>query len=184
MHSSVGTTLAHFADEAAELDEAALRLRYGNAFLVLLHVCRARGPRVAHATVRHMEAVRSDTAEFDIAAEMRVFALRKRPESLLPFVSIGRLDGNDIALPAEGVSKFHAYVKADANGELLLLQDGRSTNGTFVDGERVARRGEGPGVLLRPGAQVRFGNISMLFLDLNGVLRLARAMPAAVRAAS
>lgn len=170
------------ADRSVEDD---LR-RQASLFFVLIHVCQARGPRVAHQTQRHVDAVASDTAPFELEPEMLVFALRKKAASDLSFVSIGRLPGNDIVLPSERVSKFHAYVKADETGAFTLLQDGRSANGTFVDGERVQRRGEGPPTPLRNGAPVRFANLSMVTVDFDGLMKLANAavslVPSVVRA--
>ena len=144
-------------------------------FLVLIHVCAPRGPRTPHSTQRHLQAVTTDTLPVEVDSEMLVFPIAKRPESQLTFVSIGRLPGNDIVLPSESVSKFHAYVKADDTGAFALLQDGRSSNGTFVDGEAVRRRGEGPPTKLRNGCAVRFANLSMVTVDHAALLKLARA---------
>jgi pSer/pThr/pTyr-binding forkhead associated (FHA) protein len=154
-------------------------------FLVLIHVCTPRGPRTPHSTQRHLHAVSSDTMPIEIDPEMLAFPLTKRTESQLSFVSIGRLAGNDIVLPSESVSKFHAYVKPDDAGVFALLQDGRSSNGTFVEGERVHRRGEGPPTLLRNGSAVRFANLSMVTVDAEALLKLAHTpltLPAVVRA--
>lgn len=106
---------------------------------------------------------------------MLAFPIAKRDDSELSFVSIGRLAGNDVVLPSESISKFHAYVKADESGALVLLQDGRSSNGTFVDGQPVGRRGEGPPTLLRNGCAVRFANLSMVTVDYEALIKLARA---------
>lgn len=115
--------------------------------------------------------------------ELFVYPVRKRAESALAFVSIGRLAGNDIAIRDDTISKFHAYMKPDASGMFALLQDGRSRNGTFVDGARVARRGEGDPMQLRTGQHVRFGSVSMSFLDAASVLQLVRAHDASREAA-
>src|SRR5687768_2914872 len=75
--------------------------------------------------------------------ELVVFPVVRSIKSVHAFVSVGRLEGNDIALGVDTVSKFHAYLKADASGAYTLLQDGRSENGTFVDEQPVAPRGHG-----------------------------------------
>lgn len=106
--------------------------------------------------------------------DLLLFPVRRRPGSELRFVSIGRLVGNDIAVCDDTISKFHAYVKPDDTGALVLLQDGRSRNGTFVDGARVARRGEGEPTRLSSGQHVRIGSVAMSFLDAAAVLRLAQ----------
>jgi len=73
-----------------------------------------------------------------------------------PVVNIGRADYNDIVLPDPSVSTVHA--KLQRREGVWVLVDLDSTNGTFVDGERV--KGEGP---LAPGAIVRFGDVQLVF---------------------
>ena len=73
-----------------------------------------------------------------------------------PVVNIGRADYNDLVIPDESVSTQHA--KLQRREGVWVLVDLESTNGTFVDGDRV--QGESP---LAPGATVRFGDISLLF---------------------
>src|SRR5260221_2759933 len=73
-----------------------------------------------------------------------------------PVANIGRADYNDLVIPDESVSTTHA--KLERREGVWVLVDLDSTNGTFVDGERV--KGETP---LSPGVTVRFGDISLLF---------------------
>ena len=73
-----------------------------------------------------------------------------------PVVNIGRADYNDLVLPDESVSTTHA--KLQRREGVWVLVDLDSTNGTFVDGEQI--KGEAP---LAPGANVRFGDISLVF---------------------
>ena len=72
----------------------------------------------------------------------------------VPVVNIGRADYNDIVIPDESVSTTHA--KLQRREEIWVLTDIGSTNGTFVDGERVS--GE---AVLSPGAMVRFGEMAV-----------------------
>ena len=53
----------------------------------------------------------------------------------LPF-SVGRDAGNDLTIEAAGLSRRHAELQSDSTGGLLLVDLG-STNGTFVNRERV-----------------------------------------------
>ena len=73
-----------------------------------------------------------------------------------PVVNIGRADYNDLVFPDESVSTTHA--KLQRREGVWVLVDLDSTNGTFVDGERL--RGEAP---LAPGATVRFGEVGLVF---------------------
>lgn len=50
-------------------------------------------------------------------------------------VSIGRMDGNDIVLARNNISKVHACV-VEAEGKALVVDQG-STNGTYVNGRRI-----------------------------------------------
>jgi hypothetical protein len=68
---------------------------------------------------------------------------------------IGRGDENEVVLADRGVSRSHAIV--DVGGTEPVVRDLGSTNGTFVNGERVeARR-------LRDGDELMFGNTYMRF---------------------
>jgi len=73
-----------------------------------------------------------------------------------PLANIGRADYNDLVIPDESVSTAHA--KLQRREGVWVLVDLDSTNGTFVDGERV--KGEAP---LSPGVTVRFGDIPLVF---------------------
>jgi len=73
-----------------------------------------------------------------------------------PVANIGRADYNDLVIPDESVSTTHA--KLQRREGVWVLVDLDSTNGTFVDGERV--KGETP---LSPGVTVRFGDIPLVF---------------------
>ena len=73
-----------------------------------------------------------------------------------PVVNIGRADYNDLVIPDESVSTTHA--KLQRREGVWVLVDVDSTNGTFVDGDRV--KGE---IALAPGAAVRFGDVSLVF---------------------
>src|SRR5204863_9621677 len=53
-------------------------------------------------------------------------------------VTIGRLSDNTVVLDHPSVSSHHACVFSD--GEHCIVEDLQSTNGTFVNGRRVARR--------------------------------------------
>lgn len=71
---------------------------------------------------------------------------------------IGRAEGADLSLAFDTeVSRLHAEVE-EAGGEWLLIDDGLSSNGSFVNGERVTRRHR-----LRGGDVVRLGRTTLVF---------------------
>jgi len=78
----------------------------------------------------------------------------------VPVVNIGRGDYNDILISDPSVSTMHA--KLQRREAVWVLTDLGSTNGTFVEGERLT--GEQP---LTPGATIRFGEVSALFEPLD-----------------
>src|SRR5947208_2702023 len=84
-----------------------------------------------------------------------------------PVVNIGRADYNDLAVPDPSVSTSHA--KLQRREGIWVLVDLDSTNGTFVDGERV--KGKAP---LAPGATVRFGDVQLVFEPTDDALGVAK----------
>jgi pSer/pThr/pTyr-binding forkhead associated (FHA) protein len=71
-------------------------------------------------------------------------------------VSIGRAGTSDVVIDDASVSGEHARLRR--RDGLWMLTDVGSTNGTYVDGERVTD--DAP---LLPGATVRFGDVTALF---------------------
>ena len=84
-----------------------------------------------------------------------------------PVVNIGRADYNDLVVPDPSVSTSHA--KLQRREGIWVLVDLDSTNGTFVDGERV--KGEAPPA---PGATVRFGDVQLVFEPTDDALGVAK----------
>src|SRR5438445_7383843 len=73
-----------------------------------------------------------------------------------PVANIGRADYNDLVIPDPSVSTSHA--KLQRREGVWVLVDLESTNGSWVDGERV--KGDAP---LAPGAMVRLGDVQLVF---------------------
>jgi pSer/pThr/pTyr-binding forkhead associated (FHA) protein len=74
----------------------------------------------------------------------------------VPVVNIGRAEFNDVVIADASVSTSHA--KLQRRDDVWVLTDLGSTNGTFVEGERLS--GE---VALGPGTTVKFGEVAVLF---------------------
>jgi pSer/pThr/pTyr-binding forkhead associated (FHA) protein len=77
----------------------------------------------------------------------------------MPVVSIGRLMANDICLEDPFVSRYHCVIRNE-DGQ-YVLEDLNSTNGTYVNGERVKAYSLAEGDLIRVGAsrfEVRLQN--------------------------
>jgi hypothetical protein len=76
-----------------------------------------------------------------------------------PVVSIGRVVSNDICLEDPFVSRYHCVIRYEAGQ--YVLEDLHSTNGTFVNGERVNAYALAEGDLIRIGTsrfEVRLQN--------------------------
>jgi len=69
--------------------------------------------------------------------------------------TIGSAPGSTVALQDVGVSRKHAGIRRDGSG--FELADLGSTNGVYVNGEKVARR------RLAPGDVIRVGSTEMVF---------------------
>jgi pSer/pThr/pTyr-binding forkhead associated (FHA) protein len=74
----------------------------------------------------------------------------------VPVVNIGRAEYNDVVLVDESVSSAHA--KLLRRDDIWVVVDVGSTNGTFIEGERVAEE-----AAIAPGTTLRFGELSVLF---------------------
>jgi len=68
-------------------------------------------------------------------------------------ISIGRTADNDLCLQDHNVSQRHGMLVRD--GHDYQLHDFKSTNGTFVDGQRIMA------VKLHHGAKIRFGPVEV-----------------------
>jgi len=84
-----------------------------------------------------------------------------------PVANIGRADYNDLVLPDESVSTSHA--KLQRREGVWVLMDLASTNGTYVDGERIAA--DTP---IAPGTLVRFGDVQLVFEPTDDALGVAK----------
>ncbi|MGH9668492.1 MAG: adenylate/guanylate cyclase domain-containing protein, partial [Terriglobales bacterium] len=72
-------------------------------------------------------------------------------------VTIGRGSANDLVLDDESVSRFHAVLKQETDGEVLVADRG-STNGVVVNGARISTE-----TALRHGDQVKVGIYELKF---------------------
>lgn len=84
-----------------------------------------------------------------------------------PIANIGRADYNDLVLPDESVSTAHA--KLQRREGVWVLVDLGSTNGTYVDGERI-----GTDTPIAPGTLVRFGDVQLVFEPTDDALGVAK----------
>ncbi len=113
----------------------------------------------------------------DRSGALAAFGIQSGPQAgkevpvRLPVVRIGRAAGNDVVIPDDSVSATHARLEFDQGA--WRLTDLESTNGTYVEGVRLAPQVPTP---LGYGSSVRFGGIPLHFRAVE------TADPAAARA--
>ena len=84
------------------------------------------------------------------------------PLALIPSgrrLSVGRVSDNELSLNDASVSKIHAALMLNAQGTLLVADTG-STNGTFINGRRIAY---GEARQIEEGDVVGFGDVEVRF---------------------
>lgn len=81
-------------------------------------------------------------------------------QELVGIVTVGRNPDNLLALDEASVSSHHAKIDAGSNG--VYLTDLFSSNGTFVNGQRIMTH------KLVDGDQVRLGKVECLFSTSGG----------------
>ena len=74
-------------------------------------------------------------------------------------LSVGRTKENDLAVDDTSVSKMHASLMMNSERQLVVADTG-STNGTFVDGERISY---GKAVTFLAGQKMRLGTVELAF---------------------
>src|SRR6478609_9433557 len=70
-------------------------------------------------------------------------------------IRVGKVEGNDIVLADETVSRVHCEILRDAKGH--LLRDLHSTNGTFLDGAEIRE------AYIRAGSVITVGTVQLKF---------------------
>jgi hypothetical protein len=72
-------------------------------------------------------------------------------------ISIGRNQSNQMLLPSQSVSSYHAQIYFE-DGR-YMLEDLKSTNGTYINGVRVDKKS------LQPGDEIRISQTVLVVLD-------------------
>ena len=74
--------------------------------------------------------------------------------------TVGRLDDNTFQIPEQSVSSHHCEVLL--KGSDVIVRDLDSTNGTYINGEKISEK------VLKPGQILRLGNVEAR-LEADGV---------------
>ena len=149
-------------EDAKSLGADDFQARHGNGFLLVS--ARSNGPGGSTSTVMLLGDDTGDPNGHTADLALVVYPLRGKQGSADPLITMGRQAQHDVVIPDKSVTRFHAFAKLGANGE-FLLQDTGSTNGTTVNGASVPPRGTGPPTPLKPGDNVRLGQVEFTFTD-------------------
>lgn len=126
-HAMLATFVAELTDTAARLGESGAAAHHGEPLTE--QTLRFSAPPVAADD----DTVGGHRHHLAIVAPAE--AARRIPLTATP-LSLGRTAGNDVVLPDAAVSRTHCKVQLVA-GRLMVTDTG-STNGTFVEGRRIA----------------------------------------------
>lgn len=99
---------------------------------------------------------------YRMEAIARFAAAGKSVETLLKLdsgkrISVGRTKENDLAIDDVSVSKMHASLLLNSDGDLIVADTG-STNGTFINGERIAY---GKANVFSADDEIKFGTVEV-----------------------
>jgi hypothetical protein len=171
--------LQDYLQECHDLDAESFRRRHGEAFLLhrsgspLARKQDGRRLTVSSMTVRDARGIPM-VPEPDLV----VFPIRPgRHKEPGEYISVGRYAGNDVLIPYEPITRFHALFSRDRAGRFFILDAG-SKNGTFLNDRPVPEKGKGEPVEIKPGSQIRLGPLAFTFLTAADFHEFVRSQPA------
>ncbi|MFM1950783.1 MAG: hypothetical protein RL418_470, partial [Actinomycetota bacterium] len=108
-------------------------------------------PKIARGQVK----VGYSAVEQSVSWQPAIVFDGKRHDLKVGSTTVGRDESSDIAIDDRGLSRVHFEIAW--NGEVAAIRDRQSTNGTFVDGQRISE------VVLRPGSKIAAGRTEFEF---------------------
>lgn len=112
------------------------------------------------------------SAPADRGARPLVLPLRKIQPTFPSMITVGRTDNNDLVVPDEQISKFHAFFRLV--DDRVELSDAGSRNGTFVGSRKLEPRGVGAPVRVRD--KFSFGAVEFQLFDARGCWEFLRQL--------
>lgn len=150
--------LKDWATERIGLPKDKFVHKYPHAFLVESE--HTAGPAMAAPAFTTMVLSQKDIkelmageAEAQAGAQVRPLVKNAMSNAFADMISVGRTTNNDIVIRSPAVSKFHAHFSRNPSSGAYTLTDAGATNGTFVNGTRLAPKTT---IALRDGDQVTF----------------------------
>lgn len=170
--------LQDYVKDCLVLDAERFLERHGDAFLVHHGPVKAIevGPDGPSKTLA-VEGRQKKSGPFIPKGDFWVIPVRRRgrESTLTGFISVGRNEGNDVVVPDQSISLFHALFRKTQD-DRMLLRDAGSTNGTYINDVKVPVQLHGEPVEVDSGAQVRFGSVKFTFLRVYEFRKLVREL--------
>jgi hypothetical protein len=126
-------SVAQLVNELVGLDATSYAARFPMPLLLQLNEGQSSEP-LWKTTARAGVQARKLVAE---SFPLYAFRVEKRPgaNAFSHMITIGRAANNDVVLPYEAISKFHASLVTGPNG--WSLTDARSSNGSWLEGQAL-----------------------------------------------
>jgi hypothetical protein len=130
------TTMRTLTQESALLDRRQFQRKYPCLFLVQQNELSQKSENAGYFTLRASLTNAAHPCDLYSAS---IYILRKKKGELFQdMITLGRVSNNDVVLDYSCVSKFHA--RFARIGNMWSLTDTGSTNGTYVDNQRLQAR--------------------------------------------
>jgi len=126
-------------------------------------IASARESGIAGAQAK--PKAKPDERASDVKVEARIIIGAAKRAATLMFapggrrMNVGRAADNDLPLDHPSISKIHAAMRMNSDGTIILADTG-STNGTFVNGRRIAY---GEARAIETGDTIAFGDVEVRF---------------------
>lgn len=152
--------LTKFVEDARELEWDDFYKKYDHFVLVIVPTSGSALEK--SSTSRHASLSKAESRP-PVDSRYRVGILQKRlGNPLNAFISVGRATTNDIVISDIEVSKVHAFFERNESGH-WTIRDNRSTNGTYVNGERIDQDER---TLIKSSDAIKIGpGVSTVFFD-------------------
>jgi hypothetical protein len=166
-----------FVKDCLVLDAETFNKRHGDAFLVHHGPIDAIEKGTAGPSKTLAVEGKQKKDPFIPKGDFWVIPVQRRGKesTLTGFISVGRNEGNDVVVPDQSISLFHALFRKTKD-DRILLRDAGSTNGTFVNDKPVPVQLQGEPVEVDSGVQIRFGSVKFTFLRIDEFRKLVREL--------
>lgn len=178
-------TLASYKQILAGKSEDQVAAEYRHPFLVKIPRETAASKLAARTAYQERASLGVSRSTFQPDPKCEVFKVVRKETGAFAAgdrVFVGRGEDCDIPIPANTISKHHAYLLSGPAAGVVNLVEMTSTNGTFHNGKRLAPREQKP---LADGDLVSLGpDTHFAFFTPKGMLRACqetKAAPASTR---